>query len=241
MKEKVRSFLKKIVNPVDNQSMRDAWVEKTLREIPQGLRLLDAGAGEQRYKKYCEHLEYISQDFSEYNGVGNQSGLQTGKWDVSGIHIVSDIAHIPEPDCSFDVILCTEVLEHIPDPLKALDEFERLCKPGGLLILTAPFSSLVHFAPYHYATGFSRYWYEYHLPARGFDIIELAPNGDWFSYLQQELLRLPSMAKRYGYLFRPLAYLVAGIGVIYILLCGKKARAATDIACFGWHCLARKK
>jgi ubiquinone/menaquinone biosynthesis C-methylase UbiE len=68
------------------------------------------------------------------------------------------------------------VLEHVPDPTKVLDEFARLLKSGGKLILSAPFASLVHFAPYHYCSGFSSYWYEHHLPQRGFQIEELTPN-----------------------------------------------------------------
>ena len=76
-------------------------------------------------------------------------GLQTGEWDTSRIDLVSDITEIPAPDASFDAILCSEVLEHIPEPTHALDEFMRLLRPGGTLILSAPFASLVHFAPYH--------------------------------------------------------------------------------------------
>ena len=110
--------------------------------------------------------------------------MQTGKWDTSHINLVCDIAAIPEPDESFDAILCSEVLEHVPDPIKVIDEFARLLKPGGKLILTAPFASLVHFAPFHYCSGFSRYWYEHHLTLRGFQIEELTPNGDWFAYCQ---------------------------------------------------------
>jgi 2-polyprenyl-3-methyl-5-hydroxy-6-metoxy-1,4-benzoquinol methylase len=43
--------------------------------------------------------------------------------------------------------MCVEVFEHLPEPIKAVEEFARLFKPGGYLILTAPFCSLTHFAP----------------------------------------------------------------------------------------------
>jgi len=109
----------------------------------------------------------------------------------------------------------------------------------GKLIITAPFSSLVHFSPYHYATGFSRYWYEHHLPLRGFVIEELAPNGDWFSCTKQEILRLPYMAKKYGDWCWPLSYVAAGFGILYFLLRGR-SRKADDIGCFGWHCVATR-
>jgi len=224
-----------------NEEERNSWLAEKLTSLPHGLRLLDAGAGELRNKKFCSHLNYVSQDICQYDGGGNgSSGLQTGKWDTSRIDIVSDITNIPEPDGSFDVILCSEVFEHLPDATKALDEFQRLLKPGGLLITTAPFGSLVHFAPYHYATGFSRYWYEYHLEAREFSIKQLIPNGDWFSLLKQELMRLPNAAKKYGDWCWPLAYVVSSLALIYFIIRGGENKAS-DLACFGWHCLAQKQ
>ena len=97
-------------------------------------------------------------------GGAPDEGLQTQAGITSRIDLVSDITAIPAPDASFDAILCSEVLEHVPEPTHALDEFARLLKPGGKLILTAPFASFVHMAPYHYCNGFCRYWYEHHLP-----------------------------------------------------------------------------
>jgi SAM-dependent methyltransferase len=223
-----------------NEAGRDEWLKKTLRTVPAGHRILDAGAGELRNKPHCMHLAYISQDVCQYEGTGDAKGLQTGKWDTSKIDLVCDIANIPEPDASFDAILCSEVLEHVPDAVAVLNQFQRLLKSGGTLILTAPFASFVHFAPYHFASGFSRYWYEYHLPLKGFDVQELSPNGDWFGFLRQEMLRLPQMAKRYGDWCWPFAYVVAGFGLLYFSL-RIKSRAADDLACFGWHCVARKR
>ena len=236
----MKESLKTIIGACDNERTRDRWLANTLATISSGSRILDAGAGELRNKPLCAHLHYVSQDISRYEGVGDGRGLHTGAWDTSKVDLVCDVVDIPEPDASFDAILCSEVLEHLPDALKALDRFARLLKPGGKLIVTAPFASFVHFAPYHYATGFSRYWYEYHLPLRNFTIQELTPNGDWFSYCKQEMLRLPGMTRRYGDWCWPLAYLVAAIGLIYFTLRGR-SRKAEDVACFGWHCVAVKQ
>lgn len=163
-----------------NLSTREAWLEKTLNQIPAGSRILDAGAGEQKYKRFCVHLDYVAQDFAQYDGKGDGRGLQTNSWGQSNLDIISDITAIPEPDTSFDAIMCVEVFEHLPEPIKAIQEFARLLKPGGHLILTAPFCSLTHFAPYHFYTGFNRYFYETHLPANGFEIVELQENGFFF-------------------------------------------------------------
>ena len=223
-----------------NEQARNEWLAEKLSPLPKGLRVLDAGAGELRNKPLCKHLEYVSQDICQYEGSGDLKGLQTGAWDTSKIDIVSDITKIPATDASFDIVLCSEVFEHLPDPLKALDEFARLLKSGGKLIVTAPFASIVHFAPYHYATGFSKYWYEHHLPLRGFQIKELSSNGDWFDFAKQELLRLPSAARKYGDWSWPLAYVFAGAGLVYFFIRGKKSKNADDLACFGWHCVAIK-
>lgn len=114
-----------------NQSNREAWLEKTLKNIPSGSRILDAGAGELKYKPLCQHLNYVSQDFAQYNGEGDGKGLQTGAWDQTKLDIISDITAIPEPDGSFDAVMCIEVFEHLPEPIKAIKEFSRLLKGGG--------------------------------------------------------------------------------------------------------------
>lgn len=224
-----------------NEPNRRAWLKQTLAALPAGARILDAGAGELENRRHCGHLEYISQDFCQYDGRSGRAideGLHSTSWDTSRIDLVGDITAIPAPDASFDAVLCSEVLEHVPEPTHALDEFARLLKPGGKLILTAPFASLVHMAPYHYCSGFSRYWYEYHLPLRGFNIVEITANGDWFSYIEQELTRIGSMERQRGNWSWPLAYAYGLLGVLYFRLRGKER--AEDLACFGWHCVAVK-
>ena len=111
-------------------------------------------------------------------------------------------------------------------------------RPGGKAIITAPFASIVHFAPYHFASGFSRYWYEHHLPAKGFRIDELTANGDWFAYCQQELSRLGGQERRLGNWSWPLAYVLGLLGSAYFAVRGKKS--APDLACFGYHCIATR-
>jgi SAM-dependent methyltransferase len=180
-----------------NQSTRDVWVETVLSELPKGARVLDAGAGECQYKKFCDHLRYVSQDLAEYTGRDNSVGLQQASWDTSTVDIICDITSVPEPDASFDAILCTEVLEHLPDPVLALRELARLLKHGGTLIITAPFCSLTHFAPYHYATGFNQYFYSHHLSALGFEITDMIANGNFFEYMAQEVRRIDETAERY--------------------------------------------
>ena len=98
---------------------------------------------------------------------------------------------------SVDVVLCSEVFEHLKNPILAIKEFDRILKPDGKLILTAPVCCLSHMAPYFYYNGFSEYWYREHLKDFGFEIEEFVSNGNFFKYLCQELFRVDSMAKQY--------------------------------------------
>lgn len=229
--------------PIDiNEHNRAVWIRKQLVSLQDGLRLLDAGAGEQQYKNSCGHLNYVSQDFAQYKPDNIPSGLQMEKWEYPTLDIVSDIRSIPEPDASFDAVLCSEVLEHVPDPVAALTELARLTKSGGVLLLTAPFCSLTHFAPFHFSTGFNRFFYEYHLPALGFTIEELQYNGNYFDWLHQELGRLPSIAQRYaGHETSRFEY--RKIGAVRELLqeLSEKGKQSTELLAFGCHVRARKK
>ena len=56
----------------------------------------------------------------------------------------------PVADASADVVLCTETLEHVPDPAQFLQEASRCLIPGGTLLLTVPFAARWHFIPHDY-------------------------------------------------------------------------------------------
>ncbi|MEI6553261.1 MAG: methyltransferase domain-containing protein, partial [bacterium] len=200
-----------------NDSERENWVKNTLKKIPAGNKILDAGAGERRYEVHCPHLKYVAQDFGKYDGSGDGSGLQTNTWDQSKLDIMCDIVDIPVESNSFDAVMCIEVFEHIPDPISAIKEFTRIIKPGGHLIITAPFACGTHFAPYIFYSGFTKYFYETHL-SKDFEILEIKANGNFFEYLAQELRRMPSIAKKYtNSIFFRILYKILVLPIIYIL------------------------
>ncbi len=49
-----------------------------------------------------------------------------------------DVTRLPFPDGAFDVVICSEVMEHIPDNRKAVSELMRVLKPGGDLVVSVP-------------------------------------------------------------------------------------------------------
>lgn len=225
-----------------NQENREKWLKETIAKIPSGSRILDAGAGECLYKKFCNHLVYISQDFGKYQGQGDGRGFQTGKWDQSNVDIISDIVNIPEPDSSYDAIMCIEVFEHLPEPLSAIKEFERLLKPGGFLILTAPFCSLTHMAPYHFYSGFNRYFYEKALKDNNFQIMEITENGNFFDFLIQEINRIPEIIERYVPDKKMNFFNKYSMDRFVSILkdFSNEDRGSSELLTFGFHIFARK-
>ena len=222
-----------------NKLNRDAWISKVLSEIPPGMKILDAGAGKMPYKPFCSHLNYTSQDFCEYDGRGNGSGLQTETFDTNRIDIVSDIAHIPVSDNYYDVILCSEVLEHVPDAVKVMKELIRLLKPEGLLIVTVPFCSLTHYAPYHFASGFNRYFFESFKDSLKIDVLQT--NGNYFEYLAQEIKRIPYVTGKYSSvrIGRVQNFFIYGLLNILARI-NKRSSNSDELLCFGYHFIGKK-
>jgi SAM-dependent methyltransferase len=66
------------------------------------------------------------------------------------VDVVADAHNLPFKDSEFEVILCSEVLEHLHTPEKAASEIWRVLKPGGELILTTRFMFPMHDVPHDY-------------------------------------------------------------------------------------------
>ncbi|NUM47374.1 MAG: class I SAM-dependent methyltransferase, partial [Anaerolineales bacterium] len=67
------------------------------------------------------------------------------------IDIVADIQNMKNVESDkFDTIICTQVLEHVPNPFSAVDELYRILRPGGRLFITVPFLNNYHMEPDDY-------------------------------------------------------------------------------------------
>jgi 2-polyprenyl-3-methyl-5-hydroxy-6-metoxy-1,4-benzoquinol methylase len=205
-----------------NLSNRNSWIAEQLKSIPSGKRILDAGAGELQWKPYCGHLDYVSQDFCQYKGGGDGKGLQCKTWDVSKIDIVSDITDIPEVHGHFDVILCSEVLDHVPDPVEAINELDRVLTRGGTMILTESFCGLTNQAPYFFQTGLSEYWYKEHL--KDYDV-QIQYNGNYYEWMAQEVHRLAS--------WRKISEMTKAMILRDLEIASSEDKTSHEILCFG--------
>jgi ubiquinone/menaquinone biosynthesis C-methylase UbiE len=109
-----------------NRYTRDQFIAYEASLIPAGSRVLDAGAGTCPYRKLFAHCNYIAQDFAKLS----PDQLQ-GKKGYGELDIVCDINQLPIEDESIDVVICTEVLEHIANPIDTIREFSRVLREGG--------------------------------------------------------------------------------------------------------------
>ncbi len=112
-----------------------------------------------------------------------------------GVRIIGDAQALGVADAAFDVVLCTEVLEHLPEPQRALDEMFRVLRPGGTLLLTTRFLFPIHDAPHDYFR-FTKYGLRHLL--RKFEIVELQEETDSVGTVAVLLQRLGMQARTLG-------------------------------------------
>ena len=116
-----------------------------------------------------------------------------------GVQIIGDTQALGIADATFDVVLCTEVLEHLPEPQQAVDEMFRVLRPGGQLLLTTRFLFPIHDAPHDYFR-YTKYGLRHLL--RRFEILELHEETDAVGTLAVLVQRLGMQAQTLGW--RPL-------------------------------------
>jgi len=183
-----KTSLKQVVG--FNQRDRDEWIKSKINTIPKGSVVLDIGAGTCPYRNLFLNCNYITQDFKKYYGEKLGGVNQYGS-----IDIVSDASNIPLEDNFCDIILCTEVLEHVPRPMDILQEIARILRPGGRAFITAPLGSGLHQLPYHFYGGFTPEWYKFFCEENNLKILEILPNGGFFKLLSQECFRASGYCK----------------------------------------------
>lgn len=122
-----------------------------LLTVKQGERVLDIGCGNAR------DISRIVECGGQVIGVDISPGMvmaarqELERMGVSGITLqVGDATSLDFPDASFDKVLCSEVIEHIPDAAQALREMRRVLRPGGSLVLSTPNKGSWY--------GLERYW-----------------------------------------------------------------------------------
>jgi SAM-dependent methyltransferase len=194
------------------------WMQRVALPAANGL-MLDFGCGGQPYRNMFETRvsKYIGADVAAAANVRLDLEFKPGE-------------PLSMPASSVDTILSTQTLEHVKDVDFYLNECNRLLKPGGTLILTAPMQWRHHEVPFDFLR-FTKYGIHHLLSRHRFEVISTDQCGGAFalmgqiflSHLSERGIQRPWLFKRLNRLF---------------LWLDKKYPDYQDT--INWMCIARK-
>lgn len=163
-----------------------------------GMLVLDAGSGH-------EHEQYLRKELLATGATLHTCDFSPGP----GVDFAADVSALPFADATYDLVLSTQVLEHVQDPKKVVSEMARVLKPGGHLFLTTPQSSPLHNLPWNYF-NFTNLGLRLLFDAAGLKILREMPQGGHFALLAYQLhwtvnffrrASLPGLVRKLSMLF----------------------------------------
>jgi SAM-dependent methyltransferase len=110
------------------------WLRAEAEGIPRGARVLDVGCGARPYEPWFRERT------GTYVGVDIASNPRAD--------LVGTVEALPVEDASYDVVLCSQVLEHVDDPALAVRELRRVTAPGGRVLASTHGVQVYHPAPH---------------------------------------------------------------------------------------------
>ncbi len=190
-------------------------------------RVLDIGSGGSSYDRYFPNRVSVDID------------------PLRKPDIVADAHNLPFKDGEFEFVLCTEVLEHLKDPKRAISEMNRVLNRGGMLVLTTRFVYPVHDAPNDY-WRFTKYGLRELF--KDWEVVELVPETETFSTIGVLLQRIAFQTNlKFNKLLKLklffLAYIFNHINFLIKEEYGdiKKENVETQIMASGYYVVVKKK
>jgi SAM-dependent methyltransferase len=158
--------------PLERETILGA-VRRFAERLPPGARVLDIGAGDSPYRELFRRSEYVTVDWANSPHV-----------DAHAADHIAPADDLPLDNASFDAALATQVLEHVPDPLRVMREMHRVVRPGGSVLVTVPFVWEEHEKPFDFQR-FSSAGLVRMLEDAGFAEIAVQPRNDYLTTLAQ--------------------------------------------------------
>jgi SAM-dependent methyltransferase len=177
---------------------RDAMAAAGIAEAARPL-VLDLGCGERPWAGLFDRAQCIGVDISV---------------DGASPDVVAEGSALPFADASFDIVFCSQVLEHVADDKRVLAECARTLRPAGRLVLSVPFYWPLHEEPHDYRR-FTCHGLHHALREAGFDRIEIA--ADTGSVTMVAVAALELLPRRRG-AWLILAPLVLAVNAVAWLL-----------------------
>lgn len=143
--------------------------------------IFDIGCGNKPFEKFIRSV-LKDDDSTKYIGCDIVQSSD------NKVDIICNATEIPVSSCLYDVVICTQVIEHVFNHEKTFKEANRLLKTGGIFIVSSNFVWEMHEEPYDYYR-FTKYGFRTLLEESGFEIVEGIANGGKWAVLGQLLLQ----------------------------------------------------
>jgi SAM-dependent methyltransferase len=148
----------------------DAFYNREVGALPNNIRVLDLG-GNKTGKRGSFNIH-------DYNLQVIYANLVTTKH--PDVQVMAE--QLPFGADTFQAIICSELLEHVPNPYQVLNEAYRVLEPSGCLLICVPFLFRIHGDPYDYGRYTDYYWRQ-NLKQIGFRNIEIQKQGLFWTVL----------------------------------------------------------
>jgi SAM-dependent methyltransferase len=157
--------------------------------IKSGDHVFDIGCGNKPYERHIRSITGCTQKQA-------YTGCDVVQSSLACADIICEATNIPAAAAQYDVVICTQVIEHVFEHAKVFGEAYRLLRSGGYFIVSSNLVWEVHEAPYDFYR-FTRYGFEELLKRAGFVIKSGKANGGRYAAVGQVILHtmLPPKAR----------------------------------------------
>lgn len=193
----MRTWLRNWVSLNPSRVFLREWLATAAVGRDSTFHVLDAGAGEAPYRELFDHVTYETADFA-----------QVAKPYTPGLTYICDLAAIPVEDGRYDLVVCSQVLEHVPEPMAVLNELVRVAKPGGEIWMSAPLFYAEHEEPYDFHR-FTQFAWRRMAKEAGLEILDLAWLEGYYTTLAYQLSTAARVLPRHMLPLRALFLLLA--------------------------------
>jgi SAM-dependent methyltransferase len=149
----------------------DLFYAEEVKRLPKGSRILDLGGVRKKSMPGKFDIASYSLEVTCLNILPSANP-----------HVIATAEALPFGGGTFDAVICSEVLEHVPDPRVVLAEASRVLQPGGRLLIAVPFLYQIHASPHDFGRYTDFFW-RTALESHGFVIERLEKQGLYWSVM----------------------------------------------------------
>lgn len=205
-------------------------LQEVRHQVKSGI-ILDVGCGMKPYESI------LNASGSAYYGTDYPITMKGSYGESTKADFFSDSTLLPFKKNTFDTLLSTQVLEHVSDPKKAIQEMGRVLKPGGIIIISAPMTWPLHEEPYDFFR-YTLHGLRHLMQKSNFDILDEIPRGNNLSTTAQMFLdtQLENISQSFPQRIYSLVLSLVVNQICSVINLFKPAKRL----CLGWVIVAKK-